>query len=167
MKQQIVVALVALICVGCKTVTVRVAEDGEPMRKITVPFTFVKSAIRFTDTDQIEIDDLGGFDSTIDLAELATAIRDAGPNQLKIHIEQEDTVIDGYKAGNVFRVQMNNSWEENTVTLNLPLALMDKIADGKERGHLDSRDLLKAFRRYKGVFVEMKSPYEEYSITFN
>lgn len=167
MTMRVLLLTMALVCVGCKTVTVRVAEEGEKTRKITVPFSLVKTAIRFTDANEIEIEDLGGFDSTIDLGELATALRESGPNQLKLHIEQEDTIIDAYKSGNVFKVNMNNEWEESTVVLNLPLALLDKIADAQTSGTVDTRDLMRAFRGYKGVFVEMKSPYEEVSITFN
>ena len=166
MGKRVLVLAIALLCIGCKTVTVRVKEDGEKLRKITVPFSLVKSAIRFTDANQLEIDDLGGFDSTIDLTELAMAIRESGPNQVKLHIEQEDLVIDAYKKGDVFRVDMNNEWEESTVVLNLPLKLLEKIADAKDSGTVETRDLMKAFRRYRGVFVEVKSPDEEVSITF-
>jgi hypothetical protein len=162
-KALFLIALVVLMA-GCKTVSVRVKSEDENI-KLVVPFFLVKTAVSFSDDQVLEIDDLGGVDQDIDLAALAMAIREDG-DKVKFEINEGENTIYGRKVGRVFRVNMNSPDED--VELNLPLALMDRIADAQEKNKpIRTNDLVRALRKYRGVLVSVRSPDETVEIRLN
>lgn len=159
-----VVLLVALACcvvaTGCKRVSVRV--DGDDPFRITLPMFVVYKALRFTDEDVLEIDDLGGFDDEIPMEAIAKAIRDGG-DQVKVSYKQGETLIKGEKISNVFHIEVNDPEEEERVLLRLPDGLMDALLDQKN-GKPNERKIKRALKRFSGVLLEVESPDERIRI---
>ena len=163
MKKLIAAAALCFLCLGCRMVYVHIDQEGEKARRIMVPFSLLKTAIRFTDANTIEFDDLGGFSETIDLEMLAKALKEDG-DRVSFQVETEDTVINAQKVGKIFQIRMDDSYEESKVTLNLPLALMDALAEGSESGVLQSKNIMRSFRGFSGTLIEVDSPDEKIKV---
>lgn len=145
---------------ACKRVQIRV--DGDDPVRVTVPLFLVFEALRFTDEDVLEIDDLAGIDEEIPLYALAKAIRD-GNDQIKVQYRQGDTRISGEKRGRVFHVEMDNPEEEERLLLNLPVALMDALLESQE-GEINPKKVKRALKRFSGTLLEVQSEDERLRI---
>lgn len=155
------ILLACLIPSACKRVSLQI-EGDEPAR-ITLPMFVIFQALRFTDEDVLEIDDLGGVDEDIPMRAIAQAIRNGG-DQIKVDFRQGDTRIIGEKRGGVFHIQMDNPEEEERLRLNLPENLMLALLESQEEGQINQRRIKRALKRYSGVLLEAESPYERVRI---
>ena len=152
--------LVCLIPQACKRVSLQI--DGDEPTRITLPLFVVFQAMRFSDGDVLEIDDLGGVDEDIPLKAIAQAIRDGG-DQIKVAYRDGDTQIKGEKLGNVFHIEMDNPGDEERLRLNLPEDLMLALLDSQE-GQINQSRVKRALKRFSGVLLEVESPDERIRI---
>lgn len=155
----------AVLLSGCKTVSVVISEEGEPTRRVVVPFSLVKRAIYFSSEDTLVLEDLGGVSSSIDLGALAKAIHEDG-DRVQIELHEGGTTMIARKKGQVFEVKIEDEDEESHITLNLPLTLMTALAKN-ESGRASTKELLRALKRYSGILVEIDGPYENVRIKLN
>lgn len=159
MGRKLILGMLALCLVtsACKRVQIH-QMDGDDHFRMTVPMFVIFQALRYTDEDVLEIDDLGGIDEEIPLYALAEAIRD-GNDKIKVEMRQGDTHVLGEKRGNVFHISMNNPDEEAKLNMNLPVSLLDALMESNE-GEVDARLVKRALKRYSGVLLEVESPDE-------
>ncbi len=162
MKKTIVLLILGLTMLGCKTVSIHVSGEGEDVH-FYAPFSMIKTALSFSDDEVLELDDLAGVDQEIDLRALARALREDG-DKMMIHIEEGDQVIHGEMKGDVFHIAIDDPEEESKVQLNLPMDLVARIADSRDGEALRTSDFLKSLRHYSGVLIQVDSPYEKVKI---
>ncbi len=165
MKTTALLFIGALLLSGCKTVSVLISEDGEPTRRVTVPFSLVKGAIYLSDEDEFVLEDLGGVNSSIDLHALAKALHEDA-DRVQIDLKQDGTSFSARKIGRVFQVTIDDDVEESQITLNLPLTLVSAL-EKNDFQKVDTRAMMRALTRYRGVLVEIDSPYEKVRIKLN
>ena len=165
MKKWLVVLLCGgFVLTGCKTVSVRVTSEDENIR-LAVPFALVKQGLKFSD-GQIELDDLGGVDQEIDLRKLAKALSEDG-DRIRFEIKQDDQTIIAKKVGNVFRINIDEPESDTRVTVNLPMRLMERIAEVGDKGSLSASAMMNCLKNYSGVLLEVDSPDEQVRIALN
>jgi len=156
----VMMALVATT--SCRRLSVRV-EDDEGVRVIPVPFSILRMAMRYSGEEiAFDLGELSGTETEIDLKALALALRDAD-DRMRI----EGTDGDGMHflarvEGKTFCVDMDNTYDEERITLNLPLAFMDLIASTEEP--IPAQRLLKGFKGWRGTLVAVEGPYESIRI---
>ena len=149
-----------LLSLGCKRVSVQI-EGDDPLR-FTVPLFVVFQALKFTDDDVLEIDDLGGVDEEIPLKAIAEAIRNGG-DQMKLDYREGGSHITAEKIDHVFHIQMEDAESEERVQLRLPENLMTAIATAED-GQLNQRKIKRALKKFSGVLLEVESPHERIRI---
>jgi len=161
--RQITALLILLTCLvpqACKRVSLQI--DGDEPARITLPMFVIFQAMRFTDDDVLEIDDLGGVEEEIPMKAIAQAIRDGG-DQIKVSFRQGNTRILGEKRGGVFHIEMDSPEDEERLRMNIPEDLMLALLESQE-GHVNQRRVKRALKRYSGVLLEVESPYERVRI---
>lgn len=146
---------------GCKNVSIHVKNQDEDVH-LAVPIFVLKQALKFSDDAVLEIDDLGGVDQEIDLGAIAKALRQDGQS-VRFSMTRDGRTIDGRKIGNVFCVKIVG--EEEKVTLNLPMALMEKLADLQDGEAVDSSALVASLAKFSGELMHVESPDETVSIS--
>jgi len=154
------VAALALILTGCKWVSIHV-EDGDDNIRMAVPFFLFKKAVQLSDQGHFRIDDLGGVNQDIDLRKVAKALREDG-SRFKLEYREADSLVRGVKHGDVFRLTVDEDSGEQ-VTVNFPMALIDILAEDED-GVITTREAMRAFRRYRGVLVEVRDGSEHVRI---
>ncbi len=157
MKTRLLLLCLVLFATACARVSVRIHE-GDEKRSITVPFALVKAAFRLSDEGELEIDDLGGINEEFNLLELAKAFKEDG-DKIKIEMTQGETHFLAAKQGNSFRITMEEPEEDRRVTLNLPMSLIETLAESEDQT-VHANTLLKCLKRHKGVLVEVSEPGE-------
>ncbi len=150
------VLALAAVLTGCKMVSIHV-DDGEDRVRLAVPFWLFQKAVTLSDEGHFRIDDLGGVNQDIDLRQVAKALHEQG-DLFKLEYREGDTLVRGAKHGDVFRLNIDEGSGEK-VTLNLPMGLIQTIAEDPD-GVVDTRDVLRAFRRYRGSLVEIRDGSE-------
>ena len=152
MKRMFWVLAGLLVCSACKWVTVRVAEEGEPVRIVKVPFSVIRTAIRFNGGEGLEIDDLAGVDAVIDLDSLARAVREDGQGA-RLEMVQDGSQITAVIESEVFAIDIRQEDDEAEVHVRLPIALLELVA-GVEDGVVRPNEFLRAMKKHKGLLVE-------------
>lgn len=147
---------------SCKRVSLQY--QGDDPYQITVPMFAIFQAMRFTDDDVLEIEDLAGIDEEIPLKALAEAIRQGG-DDIKVSFKQGDTRILGEKRGRVFHIQLDDPEEETHVMLRLPEGLLMALLESRD-GKVDEKQVKRALKRFTGTLMEVRSPDEQLRIVF-
>lgn len=154
MLPRMMILLMVLMTVACARVTLRYEEDGE-RRQITLPFAAVEAAFRFSEDGALEIDDLGGISEEIDLVALAKALRTEGADQIKLEMRHEDGLMKAGVHRGAFRIQVFEDDSDHQVTLNLPLAMLDVLAEAEQKP-ASTHKLLRALKKHKGLLMEVR-----------
>jgi translation initiation factor IF-1 len=147
---------------GCKRLSVRI-EDEDGVRVIPVPFSLLGMALRYSDDDvSFDLNELSGSETQIDLRAMALALRDAG-DKIAIDGRTEDGMTFSARIkGKSFCVDMDNPEEEEHIIMNLPLDVITQLADAD--GQVPAERLLRSFKGWRGVLVEVVGPYESIRI---
>jgi len=148
--------LLVVPVVGCARVTLRYEEDGE-RRHITLPFSALEAALRFSDEGRLEIEDLAGISEEIDLVALAQAFRTEEGRKSRVEMQSDGMQLQASVVGKAFRVDMREDDGDQHVTLNLPLMVLDVLADADAAGAetLSTQKILRAFKKQKGVLLSV------------
>lgn len=147
--------LLIFFTVSCRRMVIHVEEGGE-RHVVPVPFLVLKQAIRLSDADTLEIEDLGGIDQSIDLRAIAKAI-ESGGERTKIQVRQGETTMFGRVDGSLFRIHIDSPEEHTKVDINLPLEIFEIVAEQKGET-LQTEKLLRCFKGYRGTLIEVKEP---------
>ena len=146
-----------LVTVGCSRVSVHI-EDQDESRKFTVPFSLVKAAFKLSTDGDLEIDDLGGISEEIDLKTLALAFREHG-EAIKIEASEGSSFYRAGMVGKSFRISLEEPEDQRKVMINLPMKVMEAIADSKDN-KIDPDVLIKSLKGFKGTLIKVEEPGE-------
>ncbi len=150
----LIFSLLALTTFSCSRVMIK-STDEEGTHHLTVPFSALKAALQFSEAGELTIEDLGGVDESLDLRAIAKALREPGAEKMSFSMSSEDSEIEARIAGRSFSIESRSKQEDSSVTLNLPLALLDLFAEAGERP-VSSSKMLDAIKRQKGVLLDVK-----------
>ncbi len=151
--------LLIVFCLqSCRRVVLHVEDHGEVIQ-FSMPFAALETALRLNG-NQLEVEDLGGANCSIDLMAVAQAVRDSGSEAKMEIIDGDQTIL---IEANAASVQMEINSDDERVRLFLPMdafAAMDLKND-----RIDMGRVIKSLRHYQGTLLQVESPYENVTIS--
>lgn len=150
----VVLSLLVVSTFSCSRVMIK-STDEDGSHQLTVPFSVLKAALQFSDSGELTIEDLGGVDESLDLRAIAKALREPGADKMSFSMSSEDSEIKASIAGRSFNVESRSKQEDSTVTLHLPLAVLELFAEAGEQPISGSK-MLDAIKRQKGVLLDVR-----------
>lgn len=153
-----------LLLTGCKRLSIRI-EDDEGARTIPVPFTLLRAALTFSGGQaELDLSDMIDTGDTIDLKMFAKALKE-NADKVRVEGRTPDGLSYSVRADRgTFRLLMDNPEEEQKMQVNLPMKMMDLIAEAEDGRVIEPKDIMRSFRGWRGVLVEVEDPYEKVRI---
>ncbi len=145
--------ILVLTSLSCSRVILKTS-DEEGTRHITLPFSVLKAALHFSDEGDFTIEDLGGVDENFDLRAIAKALHEPGADKMSFSMTSEDADIQARVVGRSLDIESRSKKEESSVTLHLPVSVIDLFARAGDRP-VTADQLLDAIKRQKGVLLDI------------